>query len=182
MTGMFRASRPLLATTALAVALSTSGCTAPAPEPTPTGFASEEEAFAAAEATYRAYVDALNSVDLSDPETFEEVFSYTTGDSNAGERKNLSEMHADGWAVSGSTRVREFWGESFDASSRQPVTAVACSDVSEIDVVNADGESQVPAERPNVYELTLTFALSSDAPYGLRISESSSGIAERCAS
>ena len=31
------------------------------PTPTPTGFASEAEAFEAAEATYRAYVDATNA-------------------------------------------------------------------------------------------------------------------------
>ena len=48
-----------------------SGCAAdPSVEPTPTPtFANEDEAFAAAEATYRAYVDALNQVDLADPAT-----------------------------------------------------------------------------------------------------------------
>ncbi len=55
-------------------------------------FASEEEAFAAAEETYRAYVDALNQVDLSDPETFEAVYAWTTGDANADERKDA---HSD---------------------------------------------------------------------------------------
>ncbi|MET0860918.1 MAG: hypothetical protein ABW091_07810, partial [Microbacterium sp.] len=61
-----------------------SGCTPqPAPTPTPTGFATEDEAFAAAEETYRAYVDALNQVDLSDPETFEPVYAWTTGEANA---------------------------------------------------------------------------------------------------
>ncbi len=50
-------------------------------------FSSEAEAFAAAEATYRAYVDALNQVDLSDPETFEAVYAWTTGDANATDRE-----------------------------------------------------------------------------------------------
>jgi hypothetical protein len=59
------------ATLALALALTTACAPDPAPTPSPTGFASQEEAFAAAEATYRAYVDALNAVDLSDPATFE---------------------------------------------------------------------------------------------------------------
>src|SRR5688500_5990965 len=53
------------------------GCAGdPEPAETTHGFASEEEAFAAAEETYRAYVDALNQVDLSDPETFEPVLAW----------------------------------------------------------------------------------------------------------
>ncbi len=74
----------------------------PAPSPTAPVFSSEEEAFAAAEQTYRAYVDALNEVDLSDPATFEAVYAWTTGDANAQGSEDASvEMHADGWTVSG---------------------------------------------------------------------------------
>ncbi len=85
---MFRRSAAVVV--ALAVTLGATACQ-PEPTPTPTGpaFASEDEAFAAAEETYRAYVDALNQVDLSDPETFEAVYAWTTGEANAGE-KNLS--------------------------------------------------------------------------------------------
>ncbi len=80
-----------LAAAAAALALAAvavTGCSTPAgaPKPTP-AFSSEAEAFAAAEATYRAYVDALNAVDLSDPSTFEDVYSWTTGDANAGARR-----------------------------------------------------------------------------------------------
>ena len=49
------------AATALALALDHGVHTRPVPHRHPTGFASEEDAFAAAEATYRAYVDALNA-------------------------------------------------------------------------------------------------------------------------
>ena len=63
--------------------------------PTPM-FASDEEAFAAAEATYRAYVDALNAVDLADPGTFDDVFIWTSGELNAADRKLLSAHHAAG--------------------------------------------------------------------------------------
>ncbi len=76
---------------ALVIAVAT-GCR-PEPEPSPSGpaFATEAEAFAAAEETYRAYVDALNQVDLSDPETFEAVYAWTTGDANANERRTLTQ-------------------------------------------------------------------------------------------
>src|SRR5690349_14748370 len=97
---------PLLAAVSVALAATLAGCApaVPAPEPTPT-FSSEAEAFAAAEATYREYVKALNAVDLSDPETFEAVYSWTTGDARAGEREALTRMHADGWEVNGTTSI-----------------------------------------------------------------------------
>ena len=85
-------SRVAAVSLALALVLGMATGCQPEPEPSPTGpvFANEEEAFAAAEETYRAYVDALNQVDLSDPETFEAVYAWTTGDANASERKTLT--------------------------------------------------------------------------------------------
>ena len=129
--------------------LALAGCTTPeSPEPTPTpAFSSEAEAFAAAEETYRAYVDALNQVDLRDPETFEAVFELTTGEANAGERRSLSAMHADGWTVSGETVIRSLELDSVETGDGAVVLAV-CSDVSGVDVLDADGISVVAADRP----------------------------------
>lgn len=155
------------------------GCTPPpAPEPTPT-FAGEEEAFAAAEATYRAYVDALNAVDLSDPETFEDVYAWTTGDANAEERRSLTQMHADGWRVSGSSTMSEFFGDKVSVGGS--VTAVVCSDVSGVAVVDSDGESMVSPDRPAVYALSVVFESSRATDTGLVISASSAIEDERCA-
>ncbi|MDQ1128454.1 hypothetical protein [Microbacterium sp. SORGH_AS_0888] len=94
------------AATVLAAVLVLSGCMPePAPSPTPTGFADEDAAFAAAEATYRAYVDALNRVDLSDPATFEDVYRWTTGELNASDRKGLSAYHARGLNLNGASEI-----------------------------------------------------------------------------
>lgn len=151
----------------------TTGCLAqPEAEPTPL-FSSEKEAFAAAEATYRAYVDALNEVDLSDPATFEGVYAWTTGDANSNERKSLSEMHADGWVVEGWSHVDLFDGREFDAESSE-VTAVLCSNVSEVDVLDANGTSVVAEDRPDVYTLQIEF-VPAETPTGLAI-ESSNAI------
>ena len=160
-------------TVALAmVAVFATGCQ-PEPAPSPTGpvFATEEEAFAAAEETYRAYVEALNQVDLSDPETFEAVYAWTTGDANANERKTLTQMHADGWNVSGETAVRSFRGKTADLDSVQ-VDAVVCSDVSAVEVVDANGESVVSAERPDAYALAIEFVTSTATETGLAIASS----------
>lgn len=127
------------------------GCTPPSvePSPTPTGFASEEEAFAAAEATYRAYVDALNEVDLADPATFEPVYAFLDGDALSDEKKSLTEMHANGWNVSGETRVLGAYPpETGDG-------AVVCLNVADVSVVDANGASQVSAERPDTYALAI---------------------------
>jgi hypothetical protein len=146
----------MLAVCAAIMGLSGCGDPAPTPTPTSTGFASEAEAFAAAEETYRAYVDALNRVDLSDPATFEDVYQWTTGDLNASDRESFSMYHAESFTVIGDTEIRKFTPQSYDPAT-VTVTAVACSDVSQIDVLDAEGNSQVAANRPDLYQLIVTF-------------------------
>ncbi|HYP72590.1 MAG TPA: hypothetical protein VEP72_00770 [Microbacterium sp.] len=139
--------------TLVALALTTACTPEPAPTPTPTGFASEEEAFAAAEATYRAYVDALNQVDLSNPATFEPVFELTSGDASNAIRKELSQMHADGWSVSGGTEV-----DLVQPSSEWPadtVTLAVCADVGSVKLVDASGQSTIGEDRPPIQSLTV---------------------------
>ncbi|MCB8044373.1 hypothetical protein JM654_09380 [Microbacterium oxydans] len=77
------------------------GCTpSPAPTPTPTAvFASEEEAFAAAEETFTEYVLALNEIDTSDPTTFERLFELSSGECRE-------------------SRSREFFGDACRRTSR----------------------------------------------------------------
>jgi hypothetical protein len=159
------------------------GCSDPAgpAEPTPT-FTSEAEAFAAAEATYRAYVGALNQVDLSDPETFEDVYGWTTGDANANERETLSQMHADGWVVSGDTVIASFRGDDFAPSRDTVVLATVCSDVSGVSVTDSDGTSMVSADRPDVYALEISFVLAPGRDTGLTIAASNAVEDDTCTS
>lgn len=154
---------------ALALALTT-GCvpeSVPSPSPTQTGFASEEEAFAAAEETYRAYVDALNQVDLSDPKTFEPVYALTTGELLEQEKKQLSQYHAEGAQVRGDSSLTVAVLRSWDDSADVVVIA-ACVDVSEVDVLDIDGKSLVSAERPDV-QSTLATMVPGDSSTGLHI-------------
>lgn len=131
----------------------------PQPTPTPT-FTSEAEAFAVAEATYRAYVDALNQVDLADPETFEAVYAWTTGDLNAGERQLFSRMHADGESVAGMSSIELFLPTKFDAS-KGLVVADVCLDVSEVEVTNNSGVSVVSPDRVDTQYMRVSFVPSS---------------------
>jgi hypothetical protein len=155
------------------VILVASGCQpepAPAPSPSTAAFATEAEAFAAAEETYRAYVDALNQVDLSDPETFEAVYAWTTGEANAGARKSFSEMSAEGWTVGGESTVGAV--TPIDASLERPLTAAiaACLDVSDVTLVDPSGKSRVDADRPDVQEVRVDTVASEKSPTGLLIS------------
>ncbi|MCR2792500.1 hypothetical protein NQ156_05415 [Microbacterium sp. zg.Y625] len=179
-----RARGAIGAVTSVLLVLGLTAC-APEPEPTPTptatGFASEAEAFAAAEETYRAYVEALNQVDLSDPDTFEAVYAWTTGEANAGEREALSQMHADQWTVSGQTVTTRFFPTTYSPDADTLVTALACSDVSRVTVVDDSGGSMVSPERQDVYALELTFVHSKDTATSLRIASSSAIEDPRCA-
>ncbi|MFT4229984.1 MAG: hypothetical protein QM602_06820, partial [Microbacterium sp.] len=128
-----------------------------------------DEAFAAAEKTYRAYVEALNEVDLSDPATFEPVFALTTGIVNTNERKTLSEMHADGWVVSGESAVALLEGQTFDSSDWTTQLAI-CLDVAGVDVVDSTGASVVDEHRVDIQSLLVTTTPSSSTSTGMAIS------------
>lgn len=162
-----------LAAIGTAVLLALSGCTTPEPAtPTPTAaFSSEEEAFAAAEETYRAYVDALNQVDLSDPETFEGVYEWTTGDANADFRKSFSNMLAEGLEVSGESIPTAVEPLAFDPADPKSIKLATCLDVSQVKVVDPSGQSVVDPERTPVQSLTVVLAADPAAQFGWKLSE-----------
>ena len=153
-----RMRHPLLAAGAalLALTLATACSPTPVPTPSPTGFASEKEAFAAAEATYRAYVDALNAVDLSDPATFEPVYSLLSGSALSSSKRTLSQLHAEGYLRSGDTDFRQAVLDSADLKARR-ITISLCLDVSQVDIVDSSGSSVVGADRLDVQPLDVTF-------------------------
>jgi hypothetical protein len=159
----------------LFVTMGMTGCTtsSPAPTSTPTGFATEAEAFAAAEATYRAYVDALNAVDLSDPATFEPVYELTAGELNATERESYSQLHADGNTISGKSVY--FNAELLNLEDDVATLAV-CLDVSDVDVLSATGTSIVPEARPDIQSI----AVDVDLTVARILEVRPSGIAGRC--
>ncbi|MEI2268000.1 hypothetical protein OHB93_01600 [Microbacterium sp. No. 7] len=170
-----RRSAALLATVALVTALAACApAAAPKPSPTPTGFASKEEAFAAAEKTYRAYVDALNEVDLSDPATFEPVYAHLRGEALASEKKTLTQMHADGWTVSGKTTLPRI----FDGKA--PGDLIVCQDVSAVEVTDASGNSQVAPDRPDVFALDVKIEFDPSSVTAAKVTNSQAVEDRRC--
>ncbi|WP_292828984.1 hypothetical protein [Microbacterium sp.] len=145
----------------------TTGCQ-PEPAPSPSGpiFANEDEAFAAAEQTYRAYVDALNQVDLSDPETFEAVYAWTTGDANAEARKLFSQMHADSWVVRGESLPTIVNPRVWGGPTQSQMEVSVCLDVSRVELLNEAGESVVSPDRPDVQSMLVNMFTSLDTATG----------------
>lgn len=147
----------VLASTGVMLGMLTA-CT-PEPEPTPTKtalFASEEEAFAAAEETYREFTNRLNEVDTSDPRTFEPLFDLSTGEFEEADRKTYSTLHAENYSITGDTVVARFNGVESE-NSHQTVIAAVCLDVSRVEVTDASGVSKVDPNRPDVYAIEVTF-------------------------
>lgn len=154
-----RARRHALTTTALPLAVAVLTACAPAGEPSgveapdsiPTPFSNEEEAFRAAEATYRAYVDALNQVDLADPATFEHVYEFASGDTLATVQEEFTRMHARRWEVAGETIVRVV--EPLKISEPARIVLAVCADVSGVTLMDPRGRSRVSSDRPDVHSL-----------------------------
>lgn len=142
------------------------GCTPQSvPTPTPsasTGFSSDAEAFAAAEATYRAYVDALNNIDLARPETFDAVYALTIGEAKEKARAEFTSLLAQGLTVDGTTRVASV--EVAHGSTIQEVTLLVCADVSHVALTDAEGNSKVSPGRPPVQPLTVRILFDSSPP------------------
>lgn len=151
------------ATAALVVAaLLTSGCGSPATPPTPDPTASSSSpidddaaAFAAAEATYRAYVDALNAVDLSDPATFEPVYALTTGEMRDEVETSLGDMRDQGWRVEGDSVIGYVVPQEVAGST---VSLDVCLDVGQVIVKDVEGKKVTSEDRTSLQRLEVVVA------------------------
>lgn len=130
---------------------------------------SDAAAFAAAEETYRAYVEALNAVDLADPSTFEPVYALTTGEVQEADRRNLDRYNAENVTLSGASIITSM---KYDAESR---LLQACLDVSAVELTAPDGASLVDPDRRAVQSLIISFDDSAS-----RIAHIEAGEASKC--
>ena len=160
---------PPLAIAAL-IACSVAGCLPldPAPVPTiaPTGtplFSSDEEALAAAEEAYGAYL-AVSGQILNEggaqPERIDEV---VTPERAAIEKASYSDLGNAGLRTVGRTTFFGTVLQRFDTESpdgRDVVSVYLCSDVSGVDVLDAAGNSVVSPNRPALTPFEVAFDLA----------------------
>ncbi|TFD45662.1 hypothetical protein E3T55_18565 [Cryobacterium frigoriphilum] len=151
------------------------GCAAsaePPPQPTPTRtvisplFASNEEALAAATAAYAAYLetsDLILSEGGAEPERIRLVASRTFADI---EISGYDKVRAQGLHTIGTSGFDSVTMQQVDEKARDGVgivVAYLCLDVSQTDVLYANGASAVSAARPDRIPFEVTFDRSSSA-------------------
>lgn len=158
-----RMRRPLLAAGAalLALTLATACSPTPAPTPSPTGFASEEEAFAAAEATYRAYVDALNARRLN-RDSMPSPTDFLTGAALAAEIESEQNFAQLGRSLVGVTSIHSV--RNISAADESAEIGV-CLDASHTRVIDEDGVDVTPPDRPNLLGLLIDVVWTPTQPY-----------------
>lgn len=147
----------MLAPLALAATVLSACTPAPEPDPTPTAaFASEEEAFAAAEETYRAYNEAGNArrggVSEPNPQDF------LIGTALEGDIDALRQLQDAGLRLEGDVSVSSFTQRevSLEAGSTQ-VTSVVCLDASETRILDDKAQDVTPADRSDTVTQVITF-------------------------
>lgn len=146
---------PLRTVGALTAGLLTLGmlaaCT-PEPEPTPTKtalFASDEEAFAAAEETYRAYTEAANEAEPGEGDR--NPNDYLIGSALEGAIDAQRALDEAGLHVDGDVAVARFLPvEGSVQRDGEKLSAIACLDLTAARTLNAQGEDVTPADRPDV--------------------------------
>lgn len=161
--------RVILRVTATAALLAASivaltGCLGPAPEPTPTPtavFSSEEEAFAAAEETYRAYIDAVNAR-YADADSDPAPQSLLIGTALEDDLASIRSFNELGIRVVGETSIRELQDIAADLESGD-VQIDVCLDSTQTRVLNASGVDVTMAERDPFTALRIDLTMLNDA-------------------
>lgn len=128
------------------------GCSPePAPTPTPTpAFASEEEAFAAAEETYRAYNEAGNATG--------DGLDFLTGSALEDELTTTRYLQDNDLTLQGASEIKSFMGrEAVIEPNNVLIEVRVCVDVSKVFVVSASGDDVTPTDRIDVLVLDVTF-------------------------
>ncbi|MTE24776.1 hypothetical protein [Microbacterium sp. ZXX196] len=126
------------------------GC-APEPEPEPAW--TEEEAYAAAEETYREY----NSLSLPYGEN-EDALDYLAPDLRADEEQTIRDISERNIRIEGESQIVNFQPIQFDRAGKSiAVLATVCHDDSGVYLVTEDGEKQGARDNPR-YALEVEFA------------------------
>lgn len=163
----------------LVMAGATLSACSPTPEPSPTptaAFASEEDAFAAAEEVYRAYNDAGNARRSGQPTP--DPQDFLIGSALEGDIDALNELRDADLHLEGSVDMALFTGIEADLA-RQPsqILALVCLDTLGTRVLNGNGEDVTPSNRDSKVAQQVTFVLTEA---GLRISAEESDKDAQC--
>ncbi len=158
---------PALAIAALPVVLLLNGCVppdpvvtaSPAPSATP-AFASDEEALDAATKAYAAYVTMSDQIFNAGGASSERMKAVAVGAQLDADLQGFAKAAANVQHSIGATKFDSVTLQQYLPNSRDGFRAVVlylCEDVSEVDVVDSNGNSIVSPSRParTAYEVSL---------------------------
>jgi len=163
--------RTLVGAVTVAGMLLLSGCGGgdpiPTLPPTPTAtpiFASEEEALAAAEEAYAAYLSAWDLIASQGGVDPERIAAVTSGDFYESEIEGFRTFHENKWRSVGTSVLRSADLQFADLAGDAPVPVAAyvCVDVADVDVLDASGASVVSPDRPDLQAFEVFFELTPD--------------------
>jgi hypothetical protein len=163
---------------AIAAALTLAACTppdAPTRSPSPSAtplFSSDEEALAAAEEAYAAYLRVSDQVFADSGSGMERLETVATGELLESDRKALTEVANAGLRSVGNTSFSDITLQevSFDESLKDvEVRVYLCEDLSAVDVLDASGASVVSQNRPDRVRYEVSMVSSKNAPLTLLV-------------
>jgi hypothetical protein len=158
---MRRYARRAVAALAITVALAVTGCVAtpggtkPTPSPSATPlFQSDEEALAAAEEAYAAYLRVSDQILMDGGKKPERLLEVATEEVLANEESGYEKAKAMGLRSTGGSSFDQMRFQSVDDRS---LSVYLCKDVSRVDILDVNGQSVVPSNRPDRYPLAVEF-------------------------
>ena len=173
--------RPAAAALVLFAALAATGCTpepakphTPAPSSTPL-FASDEEALAAAEEAYAAYLAVSDQISAEGGLYPERIDAHVVPELRDQARKSLEafrerNLHTAGLSSFDSTRLQ---GVSYPEAGGAKVTIYACLDIGSVRLISESGSDVTPADRVDRLPLQVSF-VSETPPSTLLLQSSDS--------
>jgi hypothetical protein len=157
-TGYVVVTAALLVALAGCVPTAPSGSSSPSVSATPV-FASDAEALAAAEKAYAAYLKVSDQIFVDGGKDPERLLTVATRQVYAGELEGFQTAAKNGWHSTGGSQADNYSLESFDPGDlKDMITVYLCSDVSQVDVLDASGRSVVSPNRPARTAFEVTFA------------------------
>lgn len=164
---MPRTRRTVVAAAAVAFGLvaALAGCDAgpvdptssPPPSPAPPIFASDEEALAAAEAAYAAYLSEVDKVTQSGGVDEGELAQFVAPDYLAELVQSLAKLRESGNRTTGSSSYDGMRMLDQPGTTEALVRVYVCLDTSKVRVLGADGEDVTPEKKPTRLPIVASF-------------------------
>jgi len=128
--------------------------------PTPASDADVEAAIA----SYMAYVDAGNAVDLADGSSVNAALAFTTGAQREFEEDFYANLMEQGWKIAGRSSVTRVTPSATQSAGGDDVVLDVCVNNEEVDFLDAQGEHRVPPglQAHQAVRVTLTRAAEAE--------------------